>query len=111
MRQQPGISAKYRMAPPGFDKREPGLNPNGRAGKWGNAGGKSNRAGRQEVKVIVLPLLIVRLMFDSFRFNGNCNLDASKNSPIWGISDSIGMDGTEMIRCEASLDFSMSMSG
>ena len=74
MRQQPGISAKYRMAPPGFDKREPGLNPNGRAGKWGNAGGKSNRAGRQEVKVIVLPLLIVRLMFDSFRFNGNCNL-------------------------------------
>src|SRR5262249_44518861 len=23
----------------------PGLNPNGRAGKWGNAGGKSNRAG------------------------------------------------------------------
>jgi hypothetical protein len=25
-------------------------------------------------KVIVLPLLIVRLMFESFRFNGNCNL-------------------------------------
>jgi hypothetical protein len=36
-------------------------------------------------------------------------LDASKNSPIWFVSDSIGVGESEMIPCEVSQDFSMSM--
>jgi hypothetical protein len=36
-------------------------------------------------------------------------LDASKNSPIWFVSDSIGVSESEMIACEVSGDFSMSM--
>jgi hypothetical protein len=37
------------------------------------------------------------------------NLDTSNNSPIWIISDSIGVDESEMIPCEISRGFSMSM--
>jgi hypothetical protein len=37
------------------------------------------------------------------------HLDASKNSPIWFVSDSIGVGESEMIPCEVSQDFSMSM--
>jgi hypothetical protein len=36
-------------------------------------------------------------------------VDASKNSPIWFVSDSIGVGESEMIPCEVSQDFSMSM--
>jgi hypothetical protein len=37
------------------------------------------------------------------------NLDTSNNSPIWFVSDFIGMDESEMIPCEISRGFSMSM--
>jgi chaperonin GroEL (HSP60 family) len=36
-------------------------------------------------------------------------LDASRNSPIRFVSDSIGVSESEMIACEVSEDFSMSM--
>jgi hypothetical protein len=36
-------------------------------------------------------------------------LDASKNSPIRFVSDSIGVSESELIACEVSEDFSMSM--
>jgi hypothetical protein len=51
----------------------------------------------------------VRALGDMAGYLVQVKLDTSNNSPIWFVSDSIVLGESEMIPCEISRGFSMSM--